>query len=181
MKIRQFFRLTLGPAVAFMVAALLLTLPFSVQAAELPLPIPVVVAESESFEVVGRLDTEGFTFFVDRAASNAPVLNAALEVEQGGRKAKARFRNESGDYLIDDAAWLQPLRQPGEYALAFTLVAGDEADLLSADFVVSGPSTAATALPMAGSWAAGVSGLALLLLLGGAWWRRRARGKAVVA
>ena len=59
MKFRLVFRLT---------AALLLTLPFSVQAAELPFPIPVVVAESESFEVVGRLDTEGFTFFVDRAA-----------------------------------------------------------------------------------------------------------------
>ena len=172
MKIRLFFRLT---------AALLLTLPFSAQAGDVALPIPIVVAESESFEVVGRLDTEGFVFFVDRAASNAPVLNAALEVEQGGRKAKARFRNESGDYLIDDAAWLQPLRRPGEYALAFTLVAGDEADLLSADFVVSGPSTAAAALPTAGGWAAGISGLALLLLLGGAWWRRRAHGKAVVA
>ena len=165
----------------WLTAAFVLAGSVFVQAAELPPPIPVVVAESESFEVVGRLDTEGFVFFVDRAASNAPVLNAALEVEQGGRKAKARFRNESGDYLIDDAAWLQPLRRPGEYALAFTLVAGDEADLLSADFVVSGPSTAATALPMAGGWAAGISGLALLLLLGGAWWRRRARGKAVVA
>ena len=172
MKIRLFFRLT---------AALLLAGSVFVQAAELPLPIPVVVAESESFEVVGRLDTEGFTFFVDRAASNAPVLNAALEVEQGGRKAKARFRNESGDYLIDDAAWLQPLRQPGEYALAFTLVAGDEADLLVADFDVSGASTAATALPIAGGWVAGIAGLSLLLLLGGAWWRRRAAGKAVAA
>ena len=190
MKFRLFFRLTLrpavasmvlGPAVAFMVAAFLLTLPFSAQAANGPLPIPVVVAESESFEVVGRLDTEGFTFFVDRAASNAPVLNATLEVEQGGQKAKARFRNESGDYLIDDAAWLQPLRQPGEYALAFTLVAGEEADLLSANFIVSGPSTAAIALPVSGGWAAGISGLTLLLLLGGAWWRRRAVRKAVAA
>jgi len=160
-------------------AALLLAGPIFAQTTELPLPMPVVVAESESFELVGRLDAEGFTFFVDRAASNTPVLNAALEVEQGGRKATARFRSETGDYLIDDAAWLQPLRQPGEYALAFTLVARDEADLLSADLVVSGASTAATALPFSSGWAAGISGLSLLLLLGGAWWRRRAAGKAV--
>lgn len=162
-------------------AAFLLTGPFFARAAELPSAMPVVVAESESFELVGRLDAEGFVFFVDRAASNAPVLNATLEVEQGGRKATARFRSESGDYLIDDAAWLQPLRQPGEFALAFTLLAGDEADLLAADFDVSGASTAATALPFAGGWAAGVSGLALLLLLAGRWWRRRASGKVVTA
>lgn len=179
MKIRLFFRLTLGPAVAFMVAAFLLAGLSSAQAAEPPLPIPIVVAESESFEVVGRLDTQGFTFFVDRAASNAPVFNATLEVEQGGRKATARFRSESGDYLIDNAAWLQPLRQPGEYALAFTLLVGDEADLLVADFDVSGATIAATALPFASGWVAG--GLAVLLLLGGAWWRRRACGKAVAA
>ncbi|MDP3137298.1 MAG: hypothetical protein Q8N17_13340 [Burkholderiaceae bacterium] len=170
MKNRLFLMLT---------AAFLLAGSVFVQAAEVPFPIPVVVAESEGFELVGRLDAEGFAFFVDRAASNAPVLNAALEVEQGSRKATARFRSETGDYLIDDAAWLQPLRQPGEYALAFTLVAGEEADLLSADLVVSGASTAATALPFSGAWAAGISGLTLLLLLGGAWWRRRAGGKAV--
>ena len=172
MKNRLFLLLT----AAFLLAGL-----FSAQAAELPLPIPVVVAESESFELVGRLDAEGFSFFVDQAASNAPVLNATLEVEQAGRKATARFRRDSGDYLIDDAAWLKPLRQPGEYALAFTLLAGDEADLLAADLVVSGASTAAVGLPIASGWAAGISGLALLLLLGGAWWRRRVRGKAVAA
>lgn len=170
MKYRLFLVLT---------AAFLLAGPIFAQSAELPLPIPVVVAESESFELVGRLDAEGFAFFVDRAATNAPVLNAVLEVEQGSRKATARFRSETGDYLIDDAAWLQSLRQPGEYALAFTLVAGDEADLLAADFVVAAASTAATALPFSGGWAAGISGLTLLLLLGGAWWRRRAAGKAV--
>lgn len=172
MKNRLFLVLT----AAFLLAGSVFT-----QAAELPLPIPVVVAESESFELVGRLEAEGFAFFVDRAATNAPVLNATLEVEQGGRKATARFRSVSGDYLIDDAAWLQPLRQPGEYALAFTLVAGDEADLLAADLVVSGASTAATVLPFSGGWAAGISGLAVLFLLGGAWWRRRAVRKTVAA
>ena len=149
-------------------------------APEVPVAMPVAVAESDSFELVGRLEASGFVFFVDRVANNAPVLNATLEVEQGGRKATARFRSESGDYLIDDAIWLAPLHQPGEYALAFTLLAGDEADLLTADFAVLAASTVATALPLFNGWAAGISGLALLLLLLGAWRRWVAR-KAVAA
>ena len=178
MKNHLFLGLTPGPAVVFMVVAFLLG-GFGLAHAS-PVAIPVAVAESDSFELVGRLDASGFVFFVDRAASNAPVLNATLEVEQGGRKATARFRSESGDYLIDDAAWLAPLRQPGEYALAFTLLAGDEADLLTADFAVLAASTVATALPLFNGWAAGISGLALLLILAGAWRRRVAR-KAVAA
>ncbi len=193
MKNRLFLGLTPGPAVVFMVAAFLFgglgVAPATTQASEAPLIIPVAVAESENFELVGRLEASSFVFFVDRAASNAPVLNATLEVEQGGRKAIARFRSESGDYLIDDAAWLAPLRQPGEYALAFTLLAGEEADLLTADFVVLAASTApgtkspwgaATALPLSNGWAAGISGLALLLIFAGAWRRWVAR-KAVAA
>ena len=171
-------RLFLGLTAAFLLGGF--GLAHASPAAEAPVAMPVAVAESDSFEVIGRLEASGFVFFVDRAASNAPVLNATLEVEQGGRKATARFRSESGDYLIDDAAWLAPLRQPGEYALAFTLLAGDEADLLTADFAVLAASTVATALPLFNGWAAGISGLALLLLLLGAW-RRRAARKAVAA
>ena len=154
----------------------------AVRALEMPVQIPVVTADSESFELVGRLEAEGLVIFVDRAASNQPVLNASLEVEQVGQKAIASFRPASGDYLIADAKWLKPLRQPGEYALAFTLQAGDEADLLAADFVVFGPATVAV------EWSLG--GLAKLLQWGGVlfilggmtfWWRGRKAGKRSAA
>ena len=69
-------------------------------AADPAAPIPVAVAESEAFEVVGRLEDEGFVFYIDRADSNAPVLGATLEVDTGGKAAKASFRAERGDYLI---------------------------------------------------------------------------------
>lgn len=137
-------------------------------------PIPVAVAESEAFEVVGRLEDEGFVFYIDRADSNAPVLDATLEVETGGKSAKAVFRAERGDYLIADTDWLKPLRQPGEYPLAMTLVAGADSDLLTADFDVHAPLAAA-----AGSTAASrtVGGLVLLgVLVALLLWRRARKG-----
>jgi hypothetical protein len=86
---------------------------------------PVAVAESESFEAVGRLEDEGLVFYIDRSDSNAPVLGATLEVDSAGKSAKAVFRAERGDYLVADAEWLKPLRQPGQYPLGLTLIAGD--------------------------------------------------------
>ncbi|MBP5998036.1 MAG: hypothetical protein KA535_08800 [Azonexus sp.] len=133
MKIGHFSALT---------AAILLAAPMSGMALDATPPAPVAVAESETFEVVGRLADEGFVFFIDRADSNAPVLGATLEVETGGKAARAAFRTERGDYLIADAEWLKPLRQPGEYPLALTVIAGAESDLLTADFDVFPASTA---------------------------------------
>lgn len=153
--------------------ALLLTAAVQAETAS-PTPIPVAVAESEAFEVVGRLEDEGFVFYIDRADSNAPVLGAMLEVETGGKSAKAVFRAERGDYLIADAEWLKPLRQPGEYPLAMTLVVGADSDLLTADFDVYAPPAAA-----AGSAGGGrvLGGLALLgVLVAALLWRRGRKG-----
>lgn len=116
--------------------ALLLWCAVSALAGELVPVSPVMTAESETFEVVGRLAPEGFVLYVDRAASNQAVLGAALEVELAGQSAKARFRAEQGNYVIDDAAWLAGIRQPGPHALALTLVAGAESDLLAAELVM---------------------------------------------
>ncbi|MBP6188749.1 MAG: hypothetical protein KA435_02905 [Azonexus sp.] len=163
-----FFRLT---------AALLLAAGLSAQAAEGPAPIPVAVAESELFEVVGRLEGDGFVFYIDRADSNVPVLAATLEVESAGKAAKAVFRAENGDYLIADAEWLKPLRQPGEHPLALTVIAGEESDLLTADFMVTAlPVDTAVGLGLgrAGWWLA----LPGLMAVGLIWRRARKGGKA---
>ena len=149
----------------------------AVRALETPVQIPVVTTDSEDFELVGRLETEGLVIFIDRTTTNQAVLNAKLEVEQAGQKAIAAFRPASGDYLIADANWLKTLRQPGEYALAFTLQAGEEADLLAADLLVLGTS----AVPQEKqSW--GAAALLLLILSGIAfWWRSRKTGKRSAA
>lgn len=136
--------------------------------------LPVAVAESESFEAVGRLEDEGFSWYIDRADSNAPVLGARLEVEANGRAVQAVFRPEQGDYLIADSAWLAPLRQPGEHMLALTVMAGEESDLLSAELHVDAgakePAPAALATPV--GMAGGAAVLAGLFWLG----RRKMKG-----
>ena len=144
-----------------------------------PTPIPVVVAESDDFEIVGRLEEKSFIFFVDRNKSNAPVLAATLEVEQGDKKAVARFRPDSGDYLIDDAPFLAPFDKPGNYPLSFTLIAGDESDLLSANLAVISPLTVTNGgARQLGGW---LLQIALIALAGGAGWyfvKRRKGGAA---
>ena len=144
-----------------------------------PMPIPVVVAESDDFEIVGRLEEKSFIFFVDRNKTNAPVLAASLEVEQGGKTALASFRPETGDYLIADAAFLDAFAKPGQYPLSFTLIAGEESDLLTAKFDVFSASTVTDAnQPQFGGWLLQIS---LLVLFAGAGWyflRRRKGGAA---
>ena len=142
-----------------LLGALLASLSLFAVAAEAPVPLPVVVAESEAFEVVGRLAEEGLVLHVDRAPGNEPVLAATLEIESGGRSVTAAFRPASGDYLVADAGWLQPLREPGEHPLVLTLLAGDDSDLLSGDLIVS------AALPAASGAGAGRLGLVLLAVL----------------
>ena len=144
-----------------------------------PTPIPVVVAESDDFEIVGRLEEKSFIFFVDRNKSNAPVLSATLELELGDKKAVARFRPDSGDYLIDDAPFLAAFDKPGIYPLSFTLIAGEESDLLSANFAVISPLTVTNGGELKfDSW---LRQIGLLVLLAGAGWYfvKRRKGGAV--
>jgi len=129
-----------------LLGAVLLGLSLTATAVESLVPLPVVVAESEAFEVVGRLDGEGLVLHVDRAPSNEPVLGATLEIEAGGRAVTAVFRPASGDYLIADTGWLQPLRETGAHPLALTLLAGDDSDLLTGELIVgAAPASAETA------------------------------------
>lgn len=169
MNFRQFFRFT---AAALWLAAAPLA-----QAGEGDVaPVPKVLAVSEQFEAVGRLETNGLIFFVDRADSNAPVLNARLTVEFEGKSVDATFRPEQGDYLIADAVWLAPLRREGEYALALTLIAGEESDLLTGELEVHlGQKSGLTAAAIDARWlAAGAS----LMVAGFLIWRRRRGGQA---
>ena len=141
-----------------------------VWASELPLPLPLLVAESEAFEIVGRLEENALILHVDRGPDNSPVLAATLSVEAGGKEVEAQFRAESGDYRIDDATWLMPLRAAGEHPLSFTLIAGDDADLLAGNLVVQ----AASEVQGAPGWRiTPLTGAALLVGLGGlmAGWR----------
>jgi hypothetical protein len=147
--------------------------------------LPRVEAATEAFELVAELRASELAVVVDRFQTNEPVLNAKLEVESGALKAVARFRAEQGDYVVSDAALLKALAAPGEHALVFTLVAGNDSDLLDGTLVNAAGGMAATggthdhghdhdhhALERAAYLGAGVLTLGVA---GAFFWRRKRR------
>lgn len=100
---------------------------------------PRVEASTELFELVATLQETELSILIDRYESNEPVLGASLEIESAGLKAQATFQADHGHYAVDDPALLARLRTPGEHGLVFTLVAGDDADLLDGTLVVAAP------------------------------------------
>ncbi len=143
-------------------------------------PVPVVVAESESFEIVGRWYEDGLRLYVDAAPDNTPVLAAQLTVEAQGEEIVAAYDAAAGLYRIDDAAWLARLRPAGAHPLAFTVLTDETADVLAGDLVVG--SVGSPGVAAAGD-AHGVRWLVLLAGVGAlvvtlAWRRRGKRGEA---
>jgi hypothetical protein len=97
-------------------------------------------ARSELFELVAKLEVGRLLVMIDRYNTNDPVLNAQVEVESGSAKAKARFQPEQGGYVVDDAVFLKTIAAPGQHALVFTVVAGQESDLLDGRLFAAGAS-----------------------------------------
>lgn len=91
---------------------------------------PRLEAKSEAFELVGRLQTDEFSMFINRFETSEPVLGAKVEVETGTLKAAAKFHADLGDYAVDDQAVLAALNLEGPKAVVVTIIAGDESDLL---------------------------------------------------
>lgn len=92
--------------------------------------LPRVETFTEAFELVGQLTKGELSIMIDRYETNEPVLNGVLEVQYKHLKAKAAFHADMGDYAVDDPALLAAISKPGAHPLLFTLVAGEESDLL---------------------------------------------------
>ncbi|WP_240636102.1 hypothetical protein [Caldimonas tepidiphila] len=134
---------------------------------------PRLEAHSELFELVATLSGSELSLLIDRYETNEPVLGARVEVEAGDRKATASFHADHGDYAIDDKAFVQALSQPGEHALVFTVIAGDDADLLDGTLSVREATEGhvhadVSPLPLIATALAGLG-----VLAGALWWRRR--------
>ncbi len=123
---------------------------------------PSFEAHSELFELVGRIKDGRLTLTLDRWASNEPVNGAKIEIELNGRNLVAEAQAD-GSYALDAA----PFAAPATYPLTITVSAGEESDLLAADFVVTG-TTAAAADAAAGSTPLGLGVAAALALLAAA-------------
>lgn len=141
-----------------------------------PVPVdagwaPRATARSNDFDLVAVLAGKQLVVWLDRAADNAPVDKAQIEVEAGAWKGVATAAAD-GSYRVDAAT----LAGPGSHELVFTVQAGDAVDLLPATLVVP-----ATALPEPESKGRVIGGaLGLLALAGALGWifKRRLAGRA---
>ncbi|MHB1358911.1 MAG: hypothetical protein ACYCWC_04940 [Rhodocyclaceae bacterium] len=93
--------------------------------------LPRLEANSDLFELVAELKDGQLRIYVDRYVSNEPVADASVEVESGNLKALATYQPAAGHYLLEAPDLLKVLGAPGEHPLVFTLLAGDDADLIN--------------------------------------------------
>ncbi len=133
--------------------------------------LPRFTAASELFELVGVLDGQRLTLWLDHAADNSPVKDAKLELELGGIKVPVEARAE-GEF----AATLAKPLAPGAFPVTATVYAGAETDLLAGDLDIHAEATEAAhshGWQEYALWAA-IAGAALAGLL---WLTRRQRSQ----
>ena len=121
--------------------------------------LPRFAATSDDFELVGVLQGQHLSLYLDRAPDNSPVDGAQITLEVNGTAVPVQAHG-AGEY---DATLPQPLPE-GEHAIAATVVAGAQSDLLAATLDLHGNEAAhaEAAAPVwrkALPWAAGLAAL----------------------
>jgi hypothetical protein len=138
---------------------------------------PRIEAKSELFELVAYLLEGEISVMMNRFETNEPVLGASVEISSGSSRAVAKFRADHGDYAVDDPGFLKRLAAPGEHPLIFTIVAGNDSDLLEGTLKVA-PTQAEAHSRAHSHWVEylliGAAALAAVIA-GIVFWRRRAR------
>ena len=136
---------------------------------------PRFEAHSDIFELVGIVENGQLTVYLDRYATNEPVVNAKVEFESGETKGVAAPQPD-GTYLIK----LDALSKPGQVPFSFTVTAGNATDLLAGELAIA--DTHAHEEEQVNFWqrwagliAAAVAALALLSIAALAMRRRAAR------
>jgi len=90
--------------------------------------LPRFSASSELFELVGVLKGRQLTLYLDHAASNAPVKDARLELELGGRKLSPKAHGE-GEFEVT----LDEAPKPGVTPITATVSTASDSDLLAGE------------------------------------------------
>lgn len=108
---------------------------------------PRAGAESADFELVAVLEDGRLLVYLDDFATNAPIEDAALELESGPFQTKASHLGQ-GIYEIPPG----PLAEPGRHELLFTVQTPAAADLLPARLEVPEAGEAASVSPETAAW-----------------------------
>jgi hypothetical protein len=132
--------------------------------------MPRFAATSDLFELVGVLDGQKLSLYLDHAGDNSPVKEAQLELDMAGTPVPVT-RVAEGEF---QAALAAPLAE-GVSPVTATVVAGSDTDLLAGEIDVHA-ATHAHAEP-AGRRNALVAGAVavVLLALAAVWGLRRGR------
>ena len=99
--------------------------------------LPRVEAAGFEVELVAVAEDHTLTIYLDRSDTNAPIDDATVEVSGAGIAAIKAEPKGDGVYALD-ADWIH---EPGTYALTFTVLAGEIADLLAGRLVIPEPAT----------------------------------------
>ncbi|WP_367068668.1 hypothetical protein [Oryzisolibacter sp. LB2S] len=89
---------------------------------------PRFALASEQFELVGVIDGQHLTLYLDHAGDNSPVHDARLELDVGGQSLAVTAVGEG----LFQAELAQPLAD-GETPVTATVMAGAASDLLAGD------------------------------------------------
>jgi hypothetical protein len=123
---------------------------------------PRMSSQTEQFELVGVLQGQVLTLYLDQFGTNTPIPKAQIELESGAWKGTA---TEVAPAVYTVAA--EALAQPGKHPLAITVQAGDATDLMDATLEV-GPVTAPNAVTshtlLRGNWTAWSGAFALVVV-----------------
>jgi hypothetical protein len=143
--------------------------------------LPRFAAESETFELVGVLNGRQLTLYLDRAADNAPVAGAQIELEIAGVKHQAQAQDNTYGVTLPAPP------KPGVLPITATITAGAELDLLAGeldlhDHAHAEESAHSHAWPARAGWAvAGLAALAVLFIIGRRLATRRQRSTGTAA
>lgn len=109
---------------------------------------PRLVMASPQFELVGTLESNGLHLLLDDTASNAPVTDAALELEIAGQRITAQAAAD-GSYH----ATLPQALPDGQHPVMATILTEQAADLLTGELAIHAADThdahATNAMPTA--------------------------------
>jgi cobalt-zinc-cadmium efflux system membrane fusion protein len=92
---------------------------------------PRVSSHSDLFELVGIVDADVMTIYLDRYATNEPLTGAQVEVEAGAAKGVATPQAD-GSYRFEHPVFKEAAALP----VSFTVLAGLETDLLAGDLTL---------------------------------------------
>lgn len=152
---------------------------------------PRVVAVSESYQFVGIVEGEVLVVYLDRAADNAPVTSATIEVTLHGQAFKAEPQ-ANGTYEVTAPM----LKQAGPIEVLATIVDASQSDLLVGGLVIAASTPSRGSPDYIALWtgmpkALGQDGRLILAGLGAGLlvvgaigvyaWRRRAASTALLA